>query len=85
MEAAVSPASPPSSHRAEGRATRASVSARADPNVQPVALKQARQHAAAREGIHALSRSFEALLKGTSSLATQQRTQTCRLQLQDGP
>ena len=68
MEGAVPAASPPSSQRAEGRATRAG--ARAEPGVQPVAVKQARLQAAAREGIHPLSRSFEALLKGTRCLAT---------------
>ena len=36
-------------------------------NAQPAAAKQARQHAAAREGIHPLSRSFETLLKGNST------------------
>ena len=68
MEPAVVPVSPPSSQRSEGRSTRAYMGVRAESNVQPAIAKQARQHAAAREGIHPLSRSYETLLKGKPSI-----------------
>ncbi len=64
----MAPVSPPSSQRSEGRSTRVYMGARAESYVQPATAKQARQHVAAREGIHPLSRSFETLLKGNFTI-----------------
>ena len=83
VEGAVFPMSQPSSQKTEGRASRAGGSARAETNGQPAALKQACQHAAARDGIHPLSRSFETLLKGSRRAAKHHHTHH-QLQLQTG-
>lgn len=83
VEASMFPVSQSSLQKTEGRASRAGVSVRAEANGQPAAVKQARQQAAARDGIHPLSRSFETLLKGVCRPARHHRTHH-QLQVETG-